>query len=211
MTMRVGLTGGIGSGKTTVCKLFARMGVPVIDADVIARQLVSPGQPALQAIIHEFGEGFLDTQGQLRRFQLRDIVFRDPAKRQRLEDILHPLILQEMENQAGAAESPYCILAIPLLVETGQHWVVDRILVIDCPEELQIRRVMDRDHLTVEEVRVMMQAQTSRGARLKIANDVIVNDGDIIKLEEEVIRLHQNYLALSSKRLGNHASRRTRS
>jgi len=197
MSLRIGLTGGIGSGKTTVCKLFSGHGVPVFDADEIARQLVSPGQPALQTIMQEFGEGVIDAQGQLRRDQLRTLVFRDPEKRRRLEQTLHPLIVRELENQACQCHAPYCILSIPLLIEKGLHRLVHRVLVVDCSEALRIQRVMDRDHLTAEQVKAIMQAQVSDETRLEIADDVIVNETDIAALEKQVAALHEKYLGLS--------------
>jgi dephospho-CoA kinase len=199
MSMRIGVTGGIGSGKTTVCKLFARLGVAIIDADEIARELVSPGQPALQAIVQAFGEEFLDAQGQLRRDRLRAWVFGDREKRQRLEQILHPLIIQEMERRADQCHDPYCILSIPLLTETRLRRLVHRVLVIDCPEDLQLQRVISRDHLTADEVKAIIQTQSSRETRLQMADDVIVNDGDTIILEEQVAQLHGLYTALSSQ------------
>jgi dephospho-CoA kinase len=210
MSLRIGVTGGIGAGKTTVCELFARFGVSIIDADEIARQLVSPGQPALQAIVQAFGEDLLDIQGQLRRDQLRTLVFSDQEKRERLERILHPLIIQEMEHRAGQCHTPYCILSIPLLTETGLRRLVHRVLVIDCPETLQLQRVMDRDHLTADEVKAIIRAQSPRAGRLNMADDMIVNDAGTEKLEKQVAKLHKAYMALASQIGPHHGSRFTR-
>jgi dephospho-CoA kinase len=196
MTLLIGLTGGIGTGKSTVCKLFAERGVAVIDADAIAKELVALDQPALQAIVQEFGKSIIDAQGRLRRDRLRSIVFSDPERRKRLEKLLHPLILEEMLSRANRAGGPYCILCIPLLIETAQSSAVDRVLVVDAPEALQIQRVIERDHLTIDEIKAIMQAQASREERLEAADDIIMNDSDITQLAEQVQDLHQKYLAL---------------
>lgn len=199
MTLLIGLTGGIGTGKSTVCKLFAERGVAVIDADAVAKELVALDQPALQAIVQEFGKGIIDAKGRLRRDRLRSIVFSDPERRKRLEKLLHPLILEEMLSRANRAEGPYCILCIPLLVETDQVSAVDRVLVVDAPEALQIQRVMERDHLTIDEIKAIMHAQASREDRLEAADDVIMNASDMTKLAEQVNALHQKYLALLAR------------
>ncbi|HEX2200946.1 MAG TPA: dephospho-CoA kinase [Gammaproteobacteria bacterium] len=199
MTLLIGLSGGIGTGKSTVCKLFAERGVAVIDADAVAKELVALDQPALQAIVQEFGKGIIDAKGRLRRDRLRSIVFSDPEQRKRLEKLLHPLILEEMLSRANRAEGPYCILCIPLLVETDQSSAVDRVLVVDAPEALQIQRVMERDHLTIDEIKAIMHAQASREDRLEAADDVIMNASDMTKLAEQVNALHQKYLALPTR------------
>ncbi|HZC01926.1 MAG TPA: dephospho-CoA kinase [Gammaproteobacteria bacterium] len=199
MTPLIGLTGGIGTGKSTVCKLFAERGVAVIDADAVAKELVALDQPALQAIVQEFGKGIIDAKGRLRRDRLRSIVFSDPERRKRLEKLLHPLILEEMLNRANRAGGPYCILCIPLLVETDQSSAVDRVLVVDAPQALQIQRVMERDHLTIDEIKAIMHAQASREDRLEAADDVIMNASDMTKLAEQVNALHQKYLALPTR------------
>ncbi len=199
MTPLIGLTGGIGTGKSTVCKLFAERGVAVIDADAVAKELVALDQPALQAIVQEFGKGIIDAKGRLRRDRLRSIVFSDPERRKRLEKLLHPLILKEMLSRANRAGGPYCILCIPLLVETDQSSAVDRVLVVDAPEALQIQRVMERDHLTIDEIKAIMHAQASREDRLEAADDVIMNASDMTKLAEQVNALHQKYLALPTR------------
>ncbi len=199
MTLLIGLTGGIGTGKSTVCKLFAERGIAVIDADAVAKELVALDQPALQAIVQEFGKGIIDAKGRLRRDRLRSIVFSDPERRKRLEKLLHPLILEEMLSRANRAGGPYCILCIPLLVETDQSSAVDRVLVVDAPQALQIQRVMERDHLTIDEIKAIMHAQASREDRLEAADDVIMNASDMTKLAEQVNALHQKYLALPTR------------
>lgn len=199
MTLLIGLTGGIGTGKSTVCKLFAERGVAVIEADAVAKELVALDQPALQAIVQEFGKGIIDAKGRLRRDRLRSIVFSDPERRKRLEKLLHPLILEEMLSRANRAGGPYCILCIPLLVETDQSSAVDRVLVVDAPQALQIQRVMERDHLTIDEIKAIMHAQASREDRLEAADDVIMNASDMTKLAEQVNALHQKYLALPTR------------
>jgi dephospho-CoA kinase len=199
MTLLIGLTGGIGTGKSTVCKLFAERGVAVIEADAVAKELVALDQPALQAIVQEFGKDIIDAKGRLRRDRLRSIVFSDPEQRKRLEKLLHPLILEEMLSRANRAGGPYCILCIPLLVETDQSSAVDRVLVVDAPEALQIQRVMERDHLTIDEIKAIMHAQASREDRLEAADDVIMNASDMTKLAEQVNALHQKYLALPTR------------
>jgi dephospho-CoA kinase len=196
----VAVTGGIGSGKTFVCNLFAaRHGVPVIDADVIAREVVEPGEPGLAAIVSAFGPDVLDANGRLDRARVRALVFADEARRRQLEDILHPQIRARMRAQALAVTTPYCLLSIPLLAEGGHRDGIDRVLVVDCPESLQIRRVQARDHLTEPEVIAIMSTQASRAARLRIADDVIVNDGDDAALTAQVDALHVKYLDLAAR------------
>ncbi len=196
--MRIGLTGGIGSGKTTVCRLFAEQGVPIIDADLIAHQLVVPGTEALQHIVDLFGEQILSVDGELDRGALRAAVFSDETSRFALEAILHPRIRQAMNDAARQQTSPYCILAIPLLLETGQQTSVDRILVVDTSEELQISRVLSRDHRTEEETRRIIASQISRQQRLKAADDIIHNSSDSNSLARQVAALHQHYLMIST-------------
>lgn len=195
-TWLVGLTGGIGSGKTTVCEFFSRLGVPVIDTDTIARNLVALGEPALQAIIEEFGPHIVDTKGALRRDQLRSAIFKNPKMRLRLESILHPQIYDEMDKQVQHLHAPYCVACIPLLLETNAINRVDRVLVVDAPEASQIERVKARDDSDDEDVRLILQAQVSRKERLAAADDVIVNDADLDRLWEQVEKLHRAYIDL---------------
>ena len=195
--LKVGLTGGIGCGKTTVARLFAAYGVPILDADEISRQLVAPGQPALASITEAFGEQIL-AHGDLDRAKLRGIVFNAPAQKQRLEAILHPLVFAEMQRQMQSMQAPYCILAIPLLVESKHTDFVDRILVVDCPVELQYERVKHRDAFDQETVARIIASQISREERLAVADDLVENDGDLDTLVAKVQGLHQIYLKLAS-------------
>lgn len=191
--LKVGLTGGIGSGKSTVAACFADLGVPVIDADAIARELVIPGMPALQEIAESFGPDIVAQDGTLKRAQLRSLIFCDAVQRGRLEAILHPLILREMEVRAAKLTAPYCILGIPLLLETQQGQRVDRILVVDTPHYLQYRRVMERDHSSTGEVAAILRAQIGFRERLARADDIVTNDRDLTHLQGQVDELHQCY------------------
>ena len=192
--LRVGLTGGIGSGKSTVAELFARRGVPVIDTDIIARQVVAPGQPALAKIIREFGSDLLDVSGQLDRAKTRQRIFDDPAARRRLEAILHPRIRAAVQTELAALRAPYCLIVVPLLIETKFDEFVDRVLVVETDEEHQLQRTSARDGVPNDTVRQIMAAQASRKQRLARADDVISNRGAISELELEVDRLHAFYL-----------------
>ncbi|OGI67667.1 MAG: dephospho-CoA kinase [Candidatus Muproteobacteria bacterium RBG_16_60_9] len=197
--LRIGLTGGIGSGKSTVAELFTRRGVPVIDTDVIARQIVTPGQPALAEIAREFGSDLLDASGQLDRARMRRRVFDDPTARRRLEAILHPRIRAAVRDQIAALKAPYCLIVIPLLVETGFNEVIDRVLVVDVDEVHQQERTSRRDIVPTNEVQKIMATQATREQRLARADDVIVNNGVVADLEREVDRLHASYLALGRR------------
>lgn len=197
-TLRIGLTGGIASGKSTVAELFAARGVPVIDTDQIAREVVEPGQPPLERLVERFGTGILTPDGHLDRPKLREIVFSDPKARTDLEALTHPAIGTAVEALAAAAGGPYQILVIPLLVEKGLTARVDRVLVVDCPEALQLERLQQRDGSTSQQARAMLNAQTSRTARLKAAHDVIHNESDLAALREQVATLHQRYLELAA-------------
>ena len=197
--LRIGLTGGIGSGKSTVAELFTRRGVPVIDTDVIARQIVTPGQPALAEIAREFGSDLLDASGQLDRARMRRRVFDDPTTRRRLEAILHPRIRAAVRDQIAALKAPYCLIVIPLLVETGFNEVIDRVLVVDVDEVHQQERTSRRDIVPTNEVQKIMATQATREQRLARADDVIVNNGVVADLEREVDRLHASYLALGRR------------
>jgi dephospho-CoA kinase len=200
--LRIGLTGGIASGKTTVANLFAALGVPVLDTDQIARDVVEPGQPALAEVVAAFGPGVLGPDGRLDRPRLRARVFADPDSRQRLEAILHPAIRAELARRAGAAGGPYQVWVIPLLVEGGQVDRVDRILVVDCPEAVQLARVQARDGETEASARAILTAQASRAQRLAAADDVIVNDGSEADLAGQVAALDARYRALVANRAG---------
>ena len=198
----IGLTGGIGSGKSAAASRFAELGVPVIDTDVIAHELTRPGRPALDAIRASFGDAVIAADGSLDRPVLRRRVFADAAARRRLEAILHPLVLHEVKARLAALSAPYSVAVIPLLVETGAYGsLLDRIAVVDCPEELQIARTVSRSGLTREEVGAVLAAQATRSARLAAADDVIVNTGTLAALRDEVDALHQRYLTLAAERL----------
>ncbi|RKZ34523.1 MAG: dephospho-CoA kinase, partial [Gammaproteobacteria bacterium] len=194
----IGLTGGIASGKSTAAEVFSELGVPVIDADTLTRELVEPGRPELEAIVNHFGEDVLDADGHLHRRDLRDRVFSDPNARRELEDILHPGVKRGMRDALAKIETPYCVLMIPLLVETGAWDFIDRVLVIDTEPSYQIRRTMERDHCDEDSVRSVLAAQASRETRLAAADDVIDNRGDPKALDTQVERLHQNYLELAT-------------
>jgi dephospho-CoA kinase len=193
----VGLTGGIGSGKTQVSDLFAALGVSVIDADILARELVAPGMPALQAIREKFGDHVLDNNGQLNRRQLRELVFSDPEKKAWLDNLLHPLIRKELIKQAKEAPSEYAILAVPLLVENQLNKLTDRTLVIDVEPQRQLERVVSRDRVSEQQVRNIIAHQASREDRLAVADDVIDNNGEISQLAPQVQKLHEKYLKLA--------------
>lgn len=197
---RVGLTGGIGSGKSTASGLFAQQGVPVIDADAIAREVVAPGQPALEAIRQAFGAAAIGADGTLDRAWLRTRVFAAPGERQRLEELLHPLIREAIRDRVRRLTAPYVIIAIPLLVEKGWRSEVDRVLVIDAPVEQQIARTASRDQMQTEDVMRILAAQASRKERLAAADDVLCNEGDLNALRERVTLLHQRYLRLAGQR-----------
>ncbi|MER2603472.1 MAG: dephospho-CoA kinase [Candidatus Competibacter phosphatis] len=198
----VGLTGGIGSGKTAVSDRFARHGVPVIDTDLIARELVEPGQPALIDIVTEFGSNCLDGDGRLHRARLRERVFADPAGRRRLEAILHPRIRAVTRERVAALTAiSYCLVVIPLLAETGMTDLLDRVLVVDTPEAEQIRRVMARDRIDAVQARAILAAQARRDARLALADDILENDGDFMVLDRQVAALHRRYSALATHQI----------
>ncbi|ROM26096.1 dephospho-CoA kinase [Pseudomonas protegens] len=192
----LGLTGGIGSGKSAAAQHFIDLGVHVIDADHAARWVVEPGRPALEQIARHFGQGVLQADGQLDRAALRKLIFEVPEQRRWLEALLHPLIAEEIVSHLARAESPYAILVSPLLIESGQSRMTQRILVIDVPQQLQIERTLQRDHISEQQVQAILQAQASREERLRHADDVLVNDRDHAWLRSEVERLHHFYLTL---------------
>jgi dephospho-CoA kinase len=195
---RVGLTGGIASGKTVVARLFAALGVPVIDADELAREAVAPGTPVLARIAERFGAAIIGRDGTLDRRALREIVFSDAAARADLEALTHPAIFAAMEQRSAGAGGPYQIHVIPLLAEKPERAAsVDRVLVVDCSEELQMRRLQARDGSTVEQTRAILAAQASRAERLRIADDLIENDGTLAMLRDRVLDLHACYQRLA--------------
>jgi dephospho-CoA kinase len=198
--LTIGLTGGVGCGKSTIADLFQRQNVPVIDADIIARDLVAPDSRILRDIVAAFGEGILLPDGQLNRRKLRRIAFEQPENRRRLENILHPAMRSEILARKDMPSTPYCLVVIPLLVESGMIDLVDRVLVVDCDEAQQIARVTARDSCTADEVRAIIASQASRDTRLAAADDVILNTGDIGHVTLEVARLHQQYLVRALER-----------
>jgi len=197
----VALTGGIASGKTLVSDAFKALGVPVIDTDVIAHQVVEPGQPALLEIETAFGSALLDENGSLRRRQLRELIFSDPNARTRLESILHPVIRQEVGAAVARVKYNYCMLVIPLLAERGAYPDVDRVLVVDVSPETQVARLMSRDNSSHQQAENALASQASREQRLAIADDIIENSGSPQLTRLEVARLHQKYLQLASSLL----------
>jgi len=197
-TFTIALTGGIASGKTLISDEFKKLGVPVIDTDVIAHQIVEPGQPALLEIKNTFGPGILDESGRLRRRGLRELIFSDPNERKKLESILHPMIRQEVKTAIEKVNNHYCILVIPLLAERGAYPDVDRVLVVDVKPEIQIVRLMARDNSSREQAEQALASQASREQRLAIADDVISNSGSPKDARPKVARLHRKYIQLAS-------------
>jgi len=197
---RVGLTGGIASGKSLVAGLFADLGVPVVDTDAIAREVVAPGEPALAEIRAQFGDAVFDATGELDRRALRHRVFADPAERRALERILHPRIRERTLAAMAAAEGPYLIVVVPLLVESGFDRLVDRVLVVDCSEAQQLARLRKRDAESTAQARRMLASQASRERRLAIADDVIDNSGSIAETRAQVTALHRKYLELADRK-----------
>ena len=193
----IALTGGIASGKTAVAELFAKLGVPVLDTDQIARDVVAPGMPALGQLVAEFGAEILDAHGRLDRARMRERVFGDPAQRRKLEAITHPAIREELARRSAAAGGDYQVHVIPLLVESGRTDAYDRVLVVDCPEEAQMARLMARDGTSRQQAEEILGAQASREERLNAAHDVIENTGTLADLERFVQTLHRNYALLA--------------
>ena len=193
----IALTGGIASGKTLVSSEFSRLGVPIIDTDVIAHEIVEPGQPALVEIESTFGPDMIGTDGRLKRPELRALIFSDPDQRSKLEAILHPRIRQEVANAITRLSSDYCVLVIPLLLERGDYPNLDRVLVIDVTPDIQIQRLMNRDHCTQEQAQQALASQATREQRLNIADDVLDNSGSPEDIGQAVAELHRAYTALA--------------
>ncbi|WP_312935606.1 dephospho-CoA kinase [Pseudomonas sp.] len=196
----LGLTGGIGSGKSAAADRFVALGVHLVDADQAARWVVEPGRPALASIVERFGPGVLLADGQLDRAALRQVIFADPEQRRWLEALLHPLIGQEIFSNLATAQSPYAVYVSPLLIESGQYTKTQRILVIDAPHALQMQRTLQRDGTDVAQVEAILKAQLSREERLRHADDVVVNDRDLASLHEQIDRLHHLYLTFKGGR-----------
>ena len=203
MTYVVGLTGGIGSGKSTIAELFAELGVPIIDADLVARQVVEKGSPLLAKIAAHFGPEILLEDGALNRAALREKIFANETQKDWLNQLLHPAIRHEMLRQLAAQQAPYCIFMVPLLIENNLTALCQRILVVDVLEHTQVERACQRDNNQVEQIKRIMQSQVSRQERLSYADDVISNDEDLIaslpQLKQKVLDLHHLYLQLAEK------------
>lgn len=196
----VAITGGIGSGKTTIANQFAELGIDIVDADVIAREVVDPGTPALAAIAAQFGPEMLDPQGQLDRRRLRERVFSDPDAKAWLNGLLHPLIRQEMLRQCANARSPYCLLVVPLLIENRLTQLANRVLVIDVDEATQVERTCRRDGVSRAQAKAILAAQASRAERLAAADDVLDNQNDAAEtIKRRILALHETYMAFASQ------------
>lgn len=200
--LTIALTGGIASGKSEVSHLFEALGAPVIDTDLISRQLVKPGEPALQEIVTAFGASILNSDGALNRKKLGKLIFNSDQQRRQLEDILHPRIRDEVTRQLQTIAAPYAIVVIPLLLESRYPINIDRILVIDAPPEMQRQRLMQRNAISEADADKMLHAQATNSHRLAVADDVISNRGPLKALQAEVERLHQYYLLLSTPQDG---------
>jgi dephospho-CoA kinase len=205
LLLKIGLTGGFASGKSTVANYFAELGIAIIDTDQIAREVTQPGTLGYQQIIQQFGTQLINANGTLNRSQLRTLIFSQPKQRRWLENLLHPLIRQELQHHLPFVTSPYCILVIPLLVETDSYSLVDRILVVDAPAALQIARAQQREQMAIEQVLAIIRAQADRQQRLAIADDVIDNTEDLVSLKQKIVQLHQHYLQLASAANKPHA------
>lgn len=197
--LRVGLTGGIGSGKTTVKNFFDELGAPTIDADEISHRITKPGQAAFDEVIALFGKESLDETGNLDRKRLRALIFDEPDLKQKLEAIIHPRVRSQIREFTDRVDYPYCIICIPLLLETGAQSTVDRVLVVDAPEELQVARVNRRDNADERQTRSIIRSQAGREQRLHAAHDIIVNDGNISDLKAQVDNLHERYKLMGSQ------------
>jgi len=202
--LRIGLTGGIGSGKSTIAAQFSALGVPVIDADVIAHQITRPNTTATARILQTFGPGIANASGGIDRQRLAQRIFSDPNERERLEEILHPLIRAEMQHQQEKLDAPYCLLVIPLLYESNQRDLVDRVLVVDVDENTQIGRVAARDNRSETDIRAIISTQAGRAERLRMADDCITNTGDLAGLRTQVEALHRKYLLLAHEISSSH-------
>lgn len=196
--LTIGLTGGIGCGKTTVTQLFEKRNVPVIDADIISHAIVQPTQPTLLLLKNTFGKQVLLANGELDRKYLRELIFNEPSKKETLEDIMHPIIYTRMHNELAKFDDPYGILSVPLLLETNHQTQVDRVLVIDCPETDQIQRVKTRDQLSDHIINSIMNAQCSRSLRISLADDILINNESLASLDIKVQKLHEFYLQMSA-------------
>lgn len=196
MVLKIGLTGGIGSGKSTACEIFSELGVPIIDADIVARKVVQAGMPALQLIKEEFGEDIITKDGLLDREKARDQIFTNEIDRKKLENILHPVIYERIIHETENIDSSYCIISIPLLLETEALDIIDRVLIIDVSEKLQLSRASVRDNASLNDIERIIRTQISRDNRLAAADDIINNEGDIENLRRQIHNLHKFYKSI---------------
>ena len=192
--MIIGLTGGIGSGKTAVSDIFEELGIRVVDADLASRVVVEKGKPSLEEIVKHFGQGILSEEGELDRAKLREIIFNSDEEKNWLESLLHPAIARQIQDELKASSSPYTILVSPLLLETNQKDFCDKVLVVDVPVETQIERTLKRDDVSLDQVQSIIKAQISRDKRLELADEVIVNDKSLEDLQLAVSKLHQQFI-----------------
>ncbi len=196
MVLKIGLTGGIGSGKSTACEIFSELGVPIIDADIVARKVVQAGMPALQLIKEKFGEDIITKDGLLDREKARDQIFTNEIDRKKLENILHPVIYERIVHETENINSSYCIISIPLLLETEALEIIDRVLIIDVSEKLQLSRASVRDNASLNDIERIIRTQISRDNRLAAADDIINNEGDIENLRRQIHDLHEFYKSI---------------
>lgn len=196
----IGLTGGIGSGKTAASNIFARLGIQIIDADVLARQALEKSSSLLSVVFSHFGDTVKQADGQLNRARLRELVFNDTEQKHWLEQLIHPWVKEKVQEALQQRSGPYTLLSSPLLIESGQNKLVDRLLVIDVPESVQLERTSKRDGNSIELVRKILEQQISRDQRLALADDIINNSGDLNDLQKQVECLHQQYLELAGKK-----------
>lgn len=196
MVLKIGLTGGIGSGKSTACEIFSELGVPIIDADIVARKVVQAGMPALQLIKEKFGEDIITKDGLLDRKKARDQIFTNEIDRKKLENILHPVIYERIVHETENIDSSYCIISIPLLLETEALEIIDRVLIIDVSEKFQLSRASVRDNASLNDIERIIRTQISRDNRLAAADDIINNEGDIENLRRQIHDLHEFYKSI---------------
>ena len=196
--LTVALTGGIGSGKTSIASIFKSLGVPVIDSDTISKEIILPGKPCFKDIVNEFGEEILTNKGTIDRYKLRDIIFNNDKARIKLENIIHPVVFKNIDTEISLINYPYCLVIIPLLIETKSTERFDRILVIDALESLQFERIVKRDDISPILIKKIIKTQAKRKERLRYANDIIVNNDTIMNLNKSINTLHKKYLGLSN-------------
>jgi len=196
--LTIALTGGIGSGKTSIASIFKSLGVPIIDSDTISKEIILPGKPCFKDIVNEFGEEILTNKGTIDRYKLRDIIFNNDKARIKLENIIHPVVFKNIDTEISLINYPYCLVIIPLLIETKSTERFDRILVIDALESLQFERIVKRDDISPILIKKIIKTQVKRKERLRYANDIIVNNDKIINLNKSINTLHKKYLGLSN-------------